>query len=233
MSRMGALGAIGGAAGGLSKFLSEELAQKRAMTLEQQRTENRRETNRMNNEMRHEFSLTELKARGEQGKDLATFEQDLKAQSQPQFEDSEFNGLPGQRNTQTGEFKPLTGQGNYRPASKIQEAEYLLNMGVPEDQVREYMLGNRSKPQVEWKSTTDLYTGEEDKTPYQVVTDENGNARLIPVPVGDGERGGPSSAMNFKTADEALAAARQRYPGVAENTLVEHLKAKFPHLYAE
>lgn len=65
MSRMGALGAIGGAAGGLSKFLSEEMAQKRAMTLEQQRTENRLEANRMNNEMRHELSLKELKARDE------------------------------------------------------------------------------------------------------------------------------------------------------------------------
>lgn len=224
MSRMGALGAIGGAAGGLSKFLSEEMAQKRAMTLEQQRTENRRETNRMNNEMRHELSLAELKARGEQGKDLAIFEHDLKTQNQPQFEDSEFNGLPGQRNTQTGEFKPLTGQGNYRPASKIQEAEYLKSMGVSDEQVRSYMLGDKPDANVVWREepVPGGLLEETQKVPYRVVGDESGGVSLQPIPI-------DSTPNAPRTFGEAMDKAMEKWGGTrSEEEIRKAVLRKFP-----
>ena len=62
---MGVLGAVSGGASAISDMVLMDMKEAKETRLETLRTENNRETNRINNEQRHDFSMTELKERGE------------------------------------------------------------------------------------------------------------------------------------------------------------------------
>jgi len=229
MPSMGMLGAISGGAQGLNMAFKEQMEEARAVRLEELRTKNSRETNKIDADQRHGQRMSEMEVGNQQ--DLSKLEKGHEySLAQLKQSDEDARARMSQEDA-AARARSM----DDRAADRADEAGYedwvdkdgnIIGKVNSRTKEREPFTQSSSETyDYEPVKTTDEY-GNETTSGFRKLGNRGTDGGLVPA----GEERQTSTAPGFKTMDEALAAAKTRYPNRTEAELRSAIARQYPDL---